>query len=292
MTPHRLCLLMAVSTTLALLTNGADARLAGNRLAGNRLAGNRLAANRLAGNSLTSTSLDATQAAAELLGTAEGRDLYSYIISCALPSDASIQAMVEGVADTAPPATVYTCTSGTCVFPGSLGLAEYWLTRRLDSKGQRWISACLLARVNNHDTAESISLRGVAPSLTVGEDEAALYDVEEGAFFGNIFVDPDAPLDMNACRGEGQASGEFGGLVLRDCTEPDPLNPGYTMCGFKYAGDCADYTPASPDPYACRNFDPEDGTYGECHAADANAAPSIVGSRPYREVITTWVTSE
>ena len=268
-------------------------RLAGNRLAGNRLAGNRLAGNRLAGNSLTSTSFEALTETSEILSKPEGRDVYSYIVSCALPADVSIEADVEGAADTAPPNTPYYCSNEHCIFPGGLGVAPRWLEHKLDKRGQGWVSACLFSRVNHHDTAESISLRGRNDGLAVTEDEAALYDVEEGAFFGNFFIDdpdPSVPPDWNACRGEGQASGEFGGLALRDCAEENPDKPGFTYCGFNYAGDCADYTPAFPSPYACAGYDAGQGTYHDCHGEAGDGRwPS---SPKYRQVITVWVTSE
>jgi hypothetical protein len=264
-------------------------RLAQNRLAQNRLAQNRLAQNRLAQNALSSTRLEATLATTELLATADGREVYSYIISCALPEGVTMEAAVPGAPDIAPPHTLYTCKDGKCVFSGSLGLAPYWVDRPLPPKGQRWVTACLLARVNLHDTTEAISLRGVAPELTVSVDEAELYNVEEGAFFGNLFADGDE-IDWNACRGEGQASGEFGGLNLRDCAEEDPSNRGFTYCGFKYAGNCADFTPEFPGPYACKSFEAEEGTYSDCHATEGNG--QWPGSRPYREVITVYVTGE
>ena len=138
------------------------------------------------------------------------------------------------------------------------------MDRPLPPKGQRWVTACLLARVNAFAIADSISLRGVAPELTISQDEALLYPVQEGAFYGNLFADGD-DIDWNACRGKDQAAGESGGLGLRDCTEEDLSTPGRTQCGFKYAGDCADYTPESPSPFACRSFDPEEGTYSDCH---------------------------
>ena len=171
-----------------------------------------------------------------------------------------------------------------------LGLAEYWIDHKLALKDQRWISACLFARVNNYDTTEAISLRGPHDSLTVGIDVAELYNVSEGAFYGNIFSDADGPIDWNACRGEGQASGEFGGLNLRDCAEEDPNNPGFTYCGFKYAGDCADFTPEFPSPYACKSFDAAQGTYEDCYTEASDGKwPSL---KTYREVITTYVTGE
>src|SRR5688572_8438269 len=152
MTTRRLCLLMTVSLASTLLTDGVDARLATNRLATN---------------ALTSSSLEATLAATELLSTQGGREVYSYVVSCALPAGKSLQTIVAGAPDTAPPDTNYTCTNGTCTFDGSVGLAEYWLDRRLDRKGQRWITACLLARINHYQITKAVSLRGVAPQLTV-----------------------------------------------------------------------------------------------------------------------------
>src|SRR3954466_4854843 len=66
-------------------------RLAGNRLAGNRLAGNRLAGNRLAGNALSSTSFEPLPETAQMLETADGREVYYYMVSCALPDSITIE---------------------------------------------------------------------------------------------------------------------------------------------------------------------------------------------------------
>jgi len=261
-------------------------RLASNKLASNRLATNKLASNRLASNALSSTSLEANLATSELLSTADGRDVYAYLINCALPEGMTIHASVPGAADTTQPETLYTCSAGDCYFPGGIGLAEYWVDHKLDPKGQRWVSACMFARVNAHDTAEPISMRGPHDALVVGPDEALQFPIEEGAFYGNLFTG-DGPIEWNACRGEGQAAGEFDGLVDRDCTEPDPENPGKTQCGFNYAGDCRDYSPALSSPYACKFYDPDLGIYNDCH--DTPAAGHWQ-SKPNREVITVYVT--
>src|SRR5262249_42124641 len=143
------------------------------------------------------------------------------------------------------------------------------------------------ARVNAYDTAEAISLRGPHPALTVTADEASLFTVTEGAFYGDLFTHEDDPIDWNACRGEGQASGEFGGLVLRDCAEEDPARPGTPQCGFTYAGDCRMYTPGLASPYACKSVDATQGLYLDCHNTSGDGHwPS---SRTYREVITVYV---
>lgn len=209
------------------------------------------------------------------------------MMSCALPAGKAIEATIPGAPDTAPPDTLYTCTNERCSFPGSLGLAEHWIDRSLDPKGQRWVTACLLARVNLYGVSVEISLRGVAPQLSVSPDEAELYSLQEGAFYGNIFADPDQPLDWNACRGKDQAREEVGGLEFRDCTEPDPNDPTHTKCGFKYAGDCGNYTQSFTQPHACRSFDPDEGTYGDCLAREENNHEQSM--KVYREVITTYV---
>lgn len=267
-------------------------RLASNRLASNRLASNRLASNRLASNRLSANRLIANPLTAEILETVEGRDVYAYIISCALSDTMTIEADVPGAADTAPPDTTHTCIAEHCTFPGNLALADRWIDHKLDNKGQGWISACLFSRVNANDSAEAISLRGRA--LTVSPDELELYTAEEGAFYGNLFIDdpdPSVPPDWYACRGEAKAAcpGDVGcgGLANRDCAQENPANPGFTLCGFKYAGDCRDFTPSLPSPYACRTYDVASGTYGDCHTTPGDGR--WPGCMKFREVITAWV---
>ena len=289
-------LVLAVAGGLGWLTHVTNAaithnrlasnRLASNRLASNRLASNRLASNRLASNALSSSTLEASEASAELLATPDGRELFSYIVSCALGEDVSIQALLPGAPDTAPPTTAYSCSSGVCRFDGALGLAPDWAEHALSSKGERWVSACLLARVNRHGTSEEISLRGDHPMLATGAGEAEMFDLEEGAFFGNVFTHEDDPLEWYACRGRAQAAGEFGGLAPRDCTEPDPDNPGYTYCGFIYTGDCRDFD-ETHSAYACEGADGAQGSYSECHTAPGPG--KWRGARKYREVITAYV---
>ena len=261
-------------------------RLATNRLATNRLATNRLATNRLATNALSSNRLEADMATADLLATADGRDVYSYLISCALPAEVTIEATIAGAPDSSPPDTNYTCAGGRCAFAGSLGLAPDWIDHKLASKDERWVSACMFARVNLYAQAEGISLRGNHPNLTASSAEAEEYPLEEGAFYGNLFRHEDDPIDWNACRGRDQAEGEAGGLNLRECAEEDPNNPGRTYCGFNYAGDCADFTPASPSPSACKSFDGSLVGYGSCH--DTAGQGHWPKSNKYREVITVY----
>jgi hypothetical protein len=272
--------------------------LASNMLASNMLASNMLASNMLASNMLASNQLQLNpDGASMLLSTADGRFLLSYIVSCAVPAGTEMIADIPGAPDTAPPANPYTCTAGSCSFPGLLGLAPKWIDHKLKQDDSGWVSACLLARVNALNVSEEISMRGPDAPLAVGAAEEALYTVQEGAFYGDVFTYP-KPIVWIACEGSGQVNGTFGGLVDRKCARPDPGNPGKTYCGFTYAGYCGDFTPdVATSAHAC-SFDSGDGGfYGDCRASSAHPMYlrdfSPLGGeihQAFREVVTTYVT--
>lgn len=257
-------------------------KIAANKIAANKIAANKIAANKIAGNKIAGNKLAANKlAVGELLETADGREVLSFLVSCALPDGTSIVA-------TADDGTEYE-------FPGGVGLVPSWTHRPLDGAEKRWISACLFARVNAHGVEVTISLRGPNRALDVSPEEAAGWPLEEGAFYGDYFTAPDEPIVWIACRGRDQAAGETGGLVDRDCAEPDPTNPGLTQCGFTFAGDCADFAPPRSS-YACRDRSDE-GFYVNCadHAAFHEHGHDRDHGRDwrdetYRQVITTFVT--
>ncbi|MBC7975126.1 MAG: hypothetical protein H7138_09090 [Myxococcales bacterium] len=188
------------------------------------------------------------------------------IVGCALPADVTLVATIQGT---------------DFEFFGDLGLARSWLRGPLDREGQGWVSACIFSRVNANEVAIPISLRGPNPNLDVIEEEREGWSLEEGAFYGNLFGPANQPIQWYACRGKDQAAGESGGLVDRDCAEPDPENPGFTQCGFIYAGECES---------ACERFS-ENGTfYRRCHTApQASGHHGCSDDRTFRQVITTFV---
>ena len=268
-----------------------DNKIALNKIALNKIALNKIALNKIALNKIALNGLLQLneESAGDLLSTEDGREVLSYVIGCAIPSDVTLTGEHEGV---------------TYEFPGDIGLASRWVTHALDEGEQRWVSACLISRVNLFGISVSISIRGPHASLKVSEGEARDYAAEEGAFFGNVFTPGDEPIILNACRGRDQATSEGGDLELRDCTEPDPANPGLTMCGFVDAGDCADWT-QPVNEYACKSFrnpterggpDSDDvlnsrdyngGYYERCH--DAPGLGRWADAERYPEVITVFV---
>ena len=177
-------------------------RLATNRLATNRLATNRLATNRLATNGLADvSSIDDLKAMASDDG---GRELLTYMMSCALPEGQSLSVETD---------------SGTYTFDGLIGLAPNWTTTPLSTEDARWVSACLLARVNYYGVTVHISMRGGSPALAITPEEGADYPLYEGAFWGNLFVD--GPQDKNACISAYKATDpQVASVPLRQCSVP------------------------------------------------------------------------
>jgi hypothetical protein len=75
-----------------------------------------------------------------------------------------------------------------------------------------------------------LSMRGNA-SLTATQGEAVDYQIQEGAFWGNIFL---STKQMYACNGVQQAANDtYGDLPYRECAEDG-------RCGFINAGLCMD----------------------------------------------------
>ncbi|HEX3765225.1 MAG TPA: hypothetical protein VHW23_41295 [Kofleriaceae bacterium] len=219
-------------------------RIALNRIALNRIALNRIALNRIALNRLSVNLLNAK----DLLATDDGREVFALTVSCALPAEITLVATVNGT---------------DFDFPGEIGLAPQWLVGRLGDVGQRWVSACMFARVSAHEVVIPISMRGPSRALATDADERATWTLEEGAFFGDAFGPTNEPLQAFACRGRDKAAGNAGELADRDCAAPDPANPGFTLCGMAFAGDCGNFA----SDRACESFSDRGTFYEECHTS-------------------------
>ena len=248
-------------------------KLAGNKLAGNKLAGNKLAGNKLAGNKLSNGALAVNmESAGKLLSTEDGREVFSFIVSCALPSDVVLEATID---DT------------TFDFFGELGLTPAWRVSPLSSEGKGWISACMFSRVNDNDVPLPVSLRGSNFALATTADERMGWTVEEGAFYGDLFTPDDQPILWIACRGSGQlAHPDAGGLVNRNCAKPDPDDPSVTQCGFIYAGDCG----AFASDRTCESFSSSGTFYRRCHQQPLGSFKEGGINPVFSQVITTYVT--
>jgi len=182
-----------------------------NGLFANGLFANGLFANGLFANGL---ALDASgamsPAAADVLRDPAARPLFSYIVSCALPPDQTLKVTVDGEALT---------------FPGGIGVAPAWLTGTCDTSCQRWVSACVIARVNHLGQHVEISMRGLNHALVVEPHELQDFSFREAAYFGNFFL---PRPEVHACLPDG-ATG-----IARVC------GPSLADCPISVAGRCTD----------------------------------------------------
>ncbi len=153
--------------------------------------------------------------------TPPGQELLSLLVACALPADVTLVATVSGA---------------RVEFFGDLGLAPRWLREPLDRAGRAWVSGCVMAQLSETALAIPVLLRGPRRGLAASPDERDAWSLEEGAFFGDLFADVDAPLPWFACRGVGDAGDPA--LADRVCTEPDDDRPGQTRCGMVFVGSC------------------------------------------------------
>jgi len=196
-----------------------------------RIGLNALSPGALWASQLTVGTLDATHAAA-MSPNAYARAVLAYAVGCALSSTQSI-----------------TFTVGTAHYtdPGAFGVAPDWTTRALTATEAAWVSACVASRTNLTSTSVSISARGDNTGYATTSAELTDYQIEEGAFWANVFIDQ-GDIAMFGCNGVDQAANDtYGDLPLRQCAQSDGTSSGNTPCGFPYAGLCsAACTTASP----------------------------------------------
>ncbi|HVR63645.1 MAG TPA: hypothetical protein VMU50_17210 [Polyangia bacterium] len=149
--------------------------LTANALTANALTANALTANALTANALTANALTANALTANGLRDPLARMFLKYAVGCALPADQTITVTVDGA---------------TYSFPGQLGLAPDWGDQHgsCDGECQRWVSACMLARVDAAGVEREISVRGDNKALHPAPGEIRDYSVREGAYFGNLFI--------------------------------------------------------------------------------------------------------
>lgn len=219
---------------------------------------------------LSDADVAASAERAESLGTSErGRELLRYLAKCALPARQTL--IVESPQKEA----VYE-------MPGLAGLAPEWSDERCDEDCRHWISACLLAHANGRDKAVEISLRGEHPELGWTESIEAEFDVEEAAFYGDLFAEePEA----YACVGRGLFEGSWAEqtsyLEGRVCG----LNGN---CGLHGTGSCHSITGEGwLDSGTCRRGGAEGRAYGDCHIEAGNKDSPF-----YAEVVTVYLEGE
>jgi len=194
--------------------------LSANALSANALSANALSANALSANALSANALSANALTASALRDPLAREFLKYVVSCALDEGDDVALRIDGK---------------RYVFPGSLGLAREWGRERgfCDGECQRWVSACVLARVDYAGVKRIISLRGEHRALKPEDNEVRRFSDREATYYGNVFI-PGQPMFM--CLSPGKDSNE------RVCGDS------MTDCPMKVVGHCDDAC-ADEGPY-------------------------------------------
>lgn len=171
-------------------------------------------------NAMSPNILNAT-ALSTMAATADGRSVGAYYIACALASGHNVT-------------TSYTDSFGThnVTFNGAIGLGDSWTSGTLSTAQQEIVSSCMLSRMNENGVNVNISIRGNSSALNSTSQELSSYTLQEGAFFGNVFLAVHQGWYVGACKGSGTAPS------TRQCAQAPNL-PDLGKCGLIYSGLCS-----------------------------------------------------
>jgi hypothetical protein len=143
------------------------------------------------------------------------------------------------------------------VYEGAAGLAPKWRTQPLDADGKRWVTACLVQRLNTLGLKVPILLEGNHSSLYENPKQDAKYPFQESSAFGDLFSST-APLNGLAPAFTAYVCGEqnftdvclnpSGPLNLRLCD-----NVGL-LCGVQYIGKCGSECVADGPYWNCPDY--------------------------------------
>jgi hypothetical protein len=286
-----------------------------NGLTENGLTENGLTENGLTENGLTEnglTALDLMKADPNVIAFVQ------YLYSCAMPKGAHMELTFEHTGEDGG------LTNDPVSFDGAIGLAPEWGLRndsKCDDNCQKWVSACILARVNAYGQHVDISLRaprgifagaadggvgadsdalgrtdglklssldGGVDTVDGGVDEADVYPLREGAYYGNIFATvPSGTLNIKrpkfyACSGPAssmpQLTNRFCSSTGDDCiiyaggkTSPT-VNPQPPPFPFTWET-CAE---PETDTACALDLDPVSGAIHDCKGVDGNIYTQVL----------------
>jgi hypothetical protein len=206
--------------------------LAYNGLAYNGLAFNGMAYNGLAFNGMSYNGMAYNGMSYNGLSEPVVQKFVSYLVGCALPPGDSVSYEIAGQKWT---------------FAGEIGVAPEWKTGACGESCQRWISACMLSRLNKKGEHIEVSLRGEHRALKVVRHEERDMPRREATYYGNFFA---GPGNINVCLSPGATA------IPRVCGDD------LAGCPMKVVGSC---------DRACRRPGPH-GSFVDCGSENRNSA--------------------
>jgi hypothetical protein len=205
----------------------------------------------------------------------------SYLVDCALGPGQSVQASSAN-------------GQWSATLRGRAGFAPRWLDEACDVSCQRWVSACLLSRVNAFNASVLVSqrvppvadgttsplLQNLAPAEKVG------YPQIEAAFWGNYWeVDPATGRPrLHACA----ATGGYGALEklrLRVCGDATGFPCASIVIGHCSTNIGCPYQPTPGESKTCSAQHPDSGAIFRCND-DTNSCDEQ--GTAYTEVVTVF----
>jgi hypothetical protein len=137
------------------------------------------------------------------------------------------------------------------IYTGWYALDEDWLTKPLSTDGRRWVTACMLQKLNAYSVTVPILLEGDHTSIKQNATWDPVYSYEEATIFGDLFSSTQtlgigAPaFRAHVCAEDDmvqqcQPGGAWIGLWTRIC-DTSPL------CGLNNLGPCS--TAGTPNGY-------------------------------------------
>lgn len=202
-------------------------------------------------NALAGAALDG--ATTQLASSESGRQLLTYVVRCALRAGEQASFPRSGAPD--------------LLYTGLVGIAPGWKGSSLGNKGQRLMTACLMAHVSAVGTQVPISVR--SPSLREAPlTEKLLFPAQEMAVYGDVFA-PAAQRELFVCFGQAVAQSLGGGGGLGGALGL-PTYLDYRMCsvsencGFNRVGACYRW-PSQPGVTRSACEERSGNYYNECH---------------------------
>lgn len=170
---------------------------------------------------------------------AECRDVLRDTVQCALPEGQSLTDPVTGA-----------------TYGGWWGLAAGWEDEALDTDGRRYVTACLVQRLNATGTEVPIVLEGPHPAIQRNAELASVYSIKESTLLGDLFSST-TPLtglwpafNVYSCWEDllPQSCGAAGLPLLDESRVCDDL----VLCGYVSLGPCSLACAQNGPYYGCK----------------------------------------